>query len=131
MHHQPAQWQLITPYAALDEQYPSFRSERSRTVTTGFPAQRKPETKRVFFDPPLSARFVTLEGDWSAECEVTTVWETGARLRVKHPPPLRFILLLASSPAVVSRFCRRVRYCGADVWVEYIRQRPSYSMEYR
>ena len=122
MHHQPAQRQLHASSATQEE--------RSISVTTGFRTQRKHGTRKIFFDPPLRARFVTLDGSCSAACEVTAVWETGARLRVKHPPPFRFILLFAWSPTVVSRFCRRVRCRGGDVWVDYVRQRPCYSMEY-
>jgi hypothetical protein len=130
MHHQPAQRQPTACSVAHEEQHFSVKSERSRSVTIGFPAQRKQGTRRIHFDPPLRARFVTLDGSWSTECEVTAVWETGARLRVKHPPPFRFILLFAWSPTVVSRFCRRARCRGGDVWVDYVRQRPCYSMEY-
>jgi hypothetical protein len=130
MHHQRAELQLTASSATLEEQHFSVKGERSRFVTIGFPAQRINETKKVHFEPPLRARFVTLDGTWSTACEVTTVWETGARLRVKHPPPFRFILLFAWSPNVVSRFCRRVRWRGENVWVDYVRQRPCYSMEY-
>ena len=130
MHHQLAQLQLTASPTALEEQHFSVKGERSRFVTIGFPAQRINETKKVHFDPPLHARFVTLDGTWSTPCEVTMVWETGARLRVKHPPPVRFILLFAWSPTVVSRLCRRVRWRGENVWVDYVRQRHCYSMEY-
>src|SRR4051812_1057419 len=93
------------------------KGQRPRPVTMGFPAQRKPETKRVHFDPPLRARFVAPDESEYTSCEVTSVWETGARLRMKHPPPARFTLQFAWSPTVVSRFCRRVHCRGADVWV--------------
>jgi hypothetical protein len=129
MHDQTAQPQLIASSAAPEEQHASVKRERSRSVTIGFPAQRKHETKMVHFEPPRCARFVNTDGSQSTACEVTTVWETGAQLRVKHPPPLRFILQFAWFPTVVSRFCRRVRCRGEDVWVDYERQRPYYSME--
>jgi hypothetical protein len=130
MHHQRVELQLTASSAALEGQHFSVKGERTRSIAFGFPVQRNHETKKVHFEPPLRARFVTLDGTWSAACEVTTVWETGARLRVKHPPPFRFILLFAWSPNVVSRFCRRVRWRGENVWVDYVRQRPCYSMEY-
>jgi hypothetical protein len=130
MHHQRAQLQLTASSAAVEERRFSVKDERSGFVAIGFPAPRNSETKKVHFEPPLRARFVTLDGSWSTACEVTTVWETGARLRVKHPPPLQFILLFAWSPTVVSRFCRRVRWRGENVWVDYVRQRPCYFMEY-
>jgi hypothetical protein len=129
MHYQRAQQQLTASSAALEAQHLGVKGERSRFVTIGFPAQWNRETKKVSFEPPLRARFVTPDGSWSMACEVTMVWETGARLRVKHPPPVRFILLFAWSPTVVSRFCRRVRWRGENVWVDYVRQRPCYSME--
>jgi hypothetical protein len=130
MHHQPTKLQPTASSVALEEQHFSVKGERSRIVTIGFPAQRNSETKKVHFEPPLRARFVTLDGTWSTACEVTAVWETGARLRVKHPPPVRFILLFAWSPRVVSRLCTRVRWRGENVWVDYVRQRPCYFMEY-
>lgn len=130
MHQQLAQWELTAPSAPQEEPHFSTRAERSRPVTIGFPAQRKHERKRVHFDPPLRARLVTPDGSWSAACEVIALWETGARLHVQHPPPSQFILLFAWSPTVVSRLCKRVRWRGEDVWVDYVRQRPCYSMEY-
>jgi hypothetical protein len=129
MHHQRAQLQLAASSAALEEHHFSVKGDRSRFVAIGFPAQRNNE-KKVHFEPPLRARFVTLDGSWSTACEVMAVWETGARLRVKHPPPVRFILLFAWSPTVVSRLCRRVRWRGENVWVDHVRQRPCYSMEH-
>jgi hypothetical protein len=129
MHHQPAHL-LTASSAALEERHFSVKRERSRSLAFSFPAQWKHETKRVHFDPPLRARLVTPDGSWGTACEVITLWERGARLRVKHRPPFQFILLFAWSPTVVSRFCRRVRWRGESVWVEYVRQRPCYSMEY-
>ena len=130
MHGQITQPQLTGSSAAPEEKHSSVKGDRSRSVTIGFPAQRKHETKMVHFESPLFARLVNLDGSEIAACEVTTVWETGAQLRMKCPPPLRFILQFAWSPTVVSRFCRRVRCRGEDVWVEYERQRPCYSLEY-
>lgn len=130
MHHQPAQWQLTVPSAPHEKPHFSIRRERRRSIALGLPAQLKQDTKRVTFDPPLRARLVTPDGSWSAACEVMTLWETGARLRVQPPPPVQFILLFAWSPTVVSRLCKRVRWRGEDLWVDYVRQRPSYSMEY-
>jgi hypothetical protein len=130
MHHHPSKLQLTASSAALEHQHFSVKGERSRYVTIGLPARRINETKKVHFEPPLPARFVTLDGSCSTACEVTTVWETGARLRVKHPPPVGFMLLFAWSPNVVSRFCRRVRRRGEHVWVDYVRQRPCYFMEH-
>jgi hypothetical protein len=130
MHNQPTKLQLTASSAALEEQHFRVKGGRSRYVSIRFPARRIDETKKVHFEPPLPARFVTLDGSWSTACEVTAVWATGARLRVKHPPPVRFMLLFAWSPNVVSRSCRRVRWRGENVWVDYVRQRPCYSMEY-
>src|SRR4051794_7483666 len=118
MHHQPTEWHPTAACAAHGRQHFSVKGELSRSVTIGFPAQRKHETKKVHFETPLSARFATLDGSQSTECEVTTIWETGARLRAKHPPPYRFVLVFTSSPTVVSRFCRRVWCRGEDVWVD-------------
>lgn len=129
MHGQTAQPHLIASSAAPEDQHASVKNERSRPVTIGFPVQRKHETKIVHFEPPRCARLVNTDGSQSTACEVSTVWEKGAQLRVKHPPPFRFILQFAWSPTVVSRFCRRVRCRGEDVWVEY-EQRPYYSMEH-
>ncbi|MCS3928782.1 hypothetical protein M2175_003813 [Bradyrhizobium elkanii] len=130
MHDQTAQPQLTASTTAPEEKHSSVKGDRSRSVTLGFPAPRKHETKRVHFEPPLYARLVNLDGSEIAACEVTTVWETGAQLRIKCPPPFRFILQFAWSPTVVPRFCKRVRCQGEDVWVEYERQRPCYSLEY-
>jgi hypothetical protein len=124
MHHQPANWQPAASCAAREEQYFSVKGELSRSVTIGFPAQRKHETKKVHFETPLRARFVSLDGSLSTECEVTTIWDAGARLRVKYPPPFRFILQFTWSPTVVSRFCKRVRWRGEDVWVETYSSAP-------
>ncbi len=130
MHHLPARLQLTASSAGSEQRHFSLKGERSSFVAIGLPAQRKSETKQVHFEPPLRARFVTLDGTWSMACEVTMVWETGARLRVKHPPPVQFILLFAWSPIVVSRRCQRVRWRGEHVWVDYVRQRGCYSVEY-
>lgn len=130
MHDQTARPQLIASSAAREERHAGVKRGRSSYVTIGFPAQRKHETKMVHFEPPRSARLVDTDGSQITTCEVTIVWETGARLRAKHPLPFRFILQFAWSPVVVSRFCRRVRCRGEDVWVEYERQCPRYSMEH-
>ena len=129
MHHQLAQLQLTALPVALQQQHFSLDGEPSGSVAFRFPAPRK-RAKKVYFEPALRARFVTLDGSGSTACEVTAVWESGARLRVQHPPPLQFVLLFAWSPTVVSRLCRRVRWRGENVWVDYVRQRPCYSMEY-
>jgi hypothetical protein len=128
MHHKATRRQLTASATTQEGQYfIRARGGCRSLVTLGLP--RKPKGKKVHFEPPLPARFVTPEGSASTACEVTTVWETGARLRAKHPPPFQFVLLFASSPIVVSRVCKRVRCRGEDVWVDYVRQRPCYSME--
>jgi hypothetical protein len=130
MHGQTAQPQRTGSGAGLEDKRSSAKTNRSRSVTIGFPAQREHETKKVHFDPPRCARLVNPDGSEIAECEVTAVWEGGAQLRLDCPPPFRFVLQFAWSPTVVSRFCKRVRCRGEDVWVEYERQRPCYSLEY-
>jgi hypothetical protein len=129
MHHEPTGRQLTTLSAAHQKQNVSVKARRSKSARLGLPALRKHETKKVHFEPPVSARIVSPEGNGSTACEVKTVWATGARLRAKHRPPFRFILLFAWSPTVVSRVCRRVRCRGEEIWVDYVQQRPCYSME--
>jgi hypothetical protein len=73
---------------------------------------------------------VSTDGNWSTECEVMAVWESGARLRTKEPSRLdEFLLQFAWSPSVVSRRCRMVWCRGEEVCVDYVRKRASYSME--
>jgi hypothetical protein len=103
----------------------------AKLVTIGFPAEDRHKTKRVNFEPPISARCLTADGSWTGDCEVMTVWATGARLRLKQPSYLdEFVLLFAWSPTVVSRRCRRVWCRGEEVCVEYVKTRPCYSMEH-
>jgi hypothetical protein len=101
-----------------------------RSITSGLPAESKQNPKRVNFDPPRLARCLSTDGNWSTDCEVLTVWESGARLRSKEPSRLdEFLLQFAWSPTVVSRRCRRVWCRGEEVCVDYVRKRASYSME--
>jgi hypothetical protein len=118
-------------------QRPLARSMRTpkpscyRLVTEGFPAETKQAPKRVNFDPPRLARCVSTDGNWSTDCEVMTVWESGARLRTKEPSRLdEFVLQFAWSTAVVSRRCRMAWCRGEEVCVDYVRKRASYSMEH-
>ncbi|EHR01592.1 MULTISPECIES: hypothetical protein [unclassified Bradyrhizobium] len=129
MHNQPVQRQLKTKSFLPAKQQPLVRGDALRSVTIGFPAQVKHEPKRVHFDPPLRARLVGPDEGQSTECEVTTVWDAGAQLRVKDPPPAQFVLQFAWAPTVVARLCRRTRCNGEEVWVEYIKQPPCYSMK--
>lgn len=129
MHNRPAQRQLNTTSALPGKQQSLVTGERSRSVTIGFPAHGKHEPKRVHFEPPLRARVVGPNDSRSTECEVTAVWDAGAQLRVRDTLLPQFILQFAWSPTVVSRLCRRTRCNGEEVWVEYIKQHPCYSMK--
>jgi hypothetical protein len=103
----------------------------AKLVTIGFPAEDRHKTKRVNFDPPISARCLATDGKQTFECEVMTVWATGAHLRVKQPSYLdEFVLLFAWSPTVVSRRCKRLWCRGEEVCVEYVKTRRSYSLEH-
>ncbi|QPF92560.1 hypothetical protein [Bradyrhizobium commune] len=97
--------------------------------TIGFPALRT-EPKRVKFDPPLSAKWASIDGIWSDNCVVVAVWDSGARLRVRSTDELdEFFLLFTSAVNPVFRRCKRVWRSGEEIEVEYQRKKPSFVLD--
>jgi hypothetical protein len=117
--------QLQTGHAPLAQ---ARKRGRPRPQTVGFSALRK-ELKRVTFDPPLYARCMSIDGMWSMDCLVMSVWDSGARLQARWPREIReFFLLFTSSVKPVYRRCKRVRMRGQQIEVEYQRMRPSFAL---
>ncbi|SHN65824.1 hypothetical protein [Bradyrhizobium erythrophlei] len=123
MHHDKAA-QKTSP--SKSEKVPLARAvvlhEDDKLRTVGFPALHQTETKRVTFATPLYAKCTPIDGVWSTDCLVLSVWDTGAQLQVRRPGDLtEFYLLFTSSFRPVFRQCRRVSACGNVIQVEYQR----------
>jgi hypothetical protein len=99
----------------------------SNKKTLGFPPLNPAETKRVVFFTPLYARCMSVDGLWSTDCWVLSVWDTGAHLEVSLPGHLtEFYLLLTPPPRPVSRQCRRVNTRGSVIEVACLRKQPAF-----
>lgn len=80
----------------------------------------------MHFDPPRPARCSSLDGTWSTDCLILSVWETGARLLLQRPTSIVDLLIAFSSgPMPVFRQGRRTRTNGNELEVEYKREKPS------
>ncbi len=100
------------------------------------PVEPKKEPEIVTFDPPRDAQCMSIDGTWRIDCLVLSVWDGGARLKVKRPKVLtqfsEFFLLFTSSQKPVFRHCKRVWTRGYEIGVEYQRKQATYlrHMEY-
>ncbi|SDJ61573.1 hypothetical protein SAMN05444163_5929 [Bradyrhizobium ottawaense] len=95
----------------------------------GFPPVNLAEPKRVIFSTPLYATCMSVDGLWSTNCLVLSVWDTGAQLEVSLPGDLtEFYLLFTSPPRSVSRQCRRVSTRGKVIEVAYLRKQPAFQL---
>lgn len=126
MHHHKAA-QKTSP--SKSEKVPLVRAvvlhQDDKLSTVGFPALHQAETKRVTFARPLHAKCMSIDGVWSTDCLVLSVWDTGAQLRVRRPGDLtEFYLLFTSSFRPVFRQCRRVSAWGNVIQVEYQPKQP-------
>jgi hypothetical protein len=73
---------------------------------------------------------MSVDGMWSTDCLVLSVWDTGAQLRVRRPGDLtEFYLLFTSSLRAVFRQCRRVSTCGNVIDVAYERKQPDFLLK--
>lgn len=95
--------------------------------TLGFPPFNLAEPKRVIFSTPFYAICMSVDGLWSTNCSVLSVWDTGAQLEVSLPGDLtEFYLLFTSPPRPVSRQCKRVSTCGNVIEVACLRKQPAF-----
>jgi hypothetical protein len=104
--------------------------EDKNKQTLGFPPINPAEPKRVTFSTPLYARCMSVDGLWSTNCLVLSVWDTGGQLKVSRPGDLtEFFLLFTSSPKPVYRQCKRVRTCGNMIEIAYLRKQPHFLLK--
>jgi hypothetical protein len=107
-----------------------LHNDDDKPQTVGFPALHQAGPKRVTFTNPLFATCVSVDGTWSTECLVLTVWDTGAQLQVRRPRDLtEFDLLFTLALRPVFRQCRRVSTCGNVIAVTYQRKQPDFVLE--
>lgn len=96
------------------------------------PIVAKKQPKIVTFDPPLNAQCTSIDGTRREGCLVLSVWDGGARLRLKEPTALaqfsEFFLLFTLSQKPVFRDCKRVWTHGYEIEVEYRQKQASYLM---
>jgi hypothetical protein len=79
---------------------------------------------RVKFEPPLAARYMSIDGTFCAPCKVIDASDSGSQLEFENSaaPLTEFFLVLTSSPTPVFRRCRRVWINGNRMGVEYQRR---------
>lgn len=95
--------------------------------TLGFPPIDVAEPKRVIFSTPLHAMCLSVDGLWSTNCLVVSIWDSGAQLEATLPGDLtEFYLLFTAPPKPVSRQCRRVNTCGTVIEVACQRKQPAF-----
>lgn len=95
--------------------------------TLGFPPLNRAEPKRVVFSTPVSAGCMSVDGLWSTDCLVLSVWDAGAQLEVSLPGHLaEFYLLFTSPPRPVFRQCRRISTRGRVIEVAYLWKQPAF-----
>jgi hypothetical protein len=87
----------------------------------------KGEARRVTFDPPLKAKYMSTDGAFSGDCLVLNAGEDGAL--VEHVPPSldEFFLIFTSAPCQVFRRCKRAWIDGTKIDAEYQRNVRSFA----
>jgi hypothetical protein len=80
------------------------------------------EGRRVAFDPPLEAKYMSIDGTFCGDCVVLNTGEDGGL--IEHIPPtfIEFFLIFASAPRPVFRRCRRAWVHDTRMAVEYQRK---------
>jgi hypothetical protein len=102
-------------------------SKDENKQTLGFPPFNLAEPKHVTFSTPLCARCVSVDGLWSTNCLVLSVWDTGAQLEASLPGDLtEFYLLFTYPPRPVSRQCKRVSTRGNVIEVACLQKQPAF-----
>jgi len=129
-HHRAAQNRTPPPRRGLPLVRAVVLHQEDKLRTVGFPALHRTDSKRVTFQTPLYAKCMSIDGVWSTDCLVLTVWDAGAQLQVRRPSDLtEFYLLLTSSFRPVFRQCRRVSTCGNVIQVDYQRRQPDFLLK--
>lgn len=89
---------------------------------------RDKRTGEVTFDPPLNARYASIDGRSCVDCEVIRISEIGAELRlserVAHFTP--FLLIFKPPPAPVLRRCKLAWGKGKRIRVLFEGERASF-----
>lgn len=83
--------------------------------------ERRRGPPRVKFDPPLHARYMSIDGTWWHDCLIIDTSQTGAQIEVTEPITnvTEFFLMLSATTPPVHRRCRIVWYNGNRLGVEY------------
>ena len=81
----------------------------------------------VAFDPPLEARYMSIDGTACGDCFVLNMGEDSGL--IEHIPPTfdEFFLIFSSMPRPVFRRCKRAWIRGTRMAVEY--QRKGFRLE--
>ena len=107
-----------------------LHDDDQKPQTVGFPALQQTKPRIITFANPLDARCMSVDGVWSTDCLVLSVWDTGAQLQVREPGELtEFYLVFTSSPKPVFRRCKRVRTCGDVIEVANQRSQPDFVLK--
>lgn len=89
----------------------------------------KDGARRVPFNPPLEAKYMSVDGSLGGNCLVLNTGESGALL--EHVPPTlnQFFLIFTSTSAVrpVYRLCKRAWVQGSKMEVDYVCKLPSFA----
>jgi hypothetical protein len=87
----------------------------------------KGEARRVTFDPPLKAKYMSTDSALSGDCLVLNAGEDCAL--IEHVPPFldEFFLIFSSAPRQVFRRCKRAWIDGTKIDVEYQRKVRSFA----
>ena len=86
--------------------------------------ERRRGSPRIKFEPPLAAKYMSIDGTFCASCAVIDASDTGAQLEFERASPglNEFFLMFTTSPLPVFRRCRRVWVNGNRMGVEYQRK---------
>lgn len=106
---------LASVHAILDDFLVSKSWFESRLI----PADG--EARRVPFNPPLEARYMSVDGCFAGNCLVLNTGEDGALLSNIPPTLDEFFLIFTSAARPVLRRCKRVWVRGGKMNVDYQR----------
>lgn len=79
------------------------------------------EARRVPFNPPLEARYMSVDGCFAGNCLVLNTGEYGALLENTPPTLDEFFLIFTSAARPVFRRCKRAWVRGSKMDVDYQR----------
>jgi hypothetical protein len=109
-----------------------LHNHQEKSQTVGFPALDRTKLKIVRFATPLSTRCMSIDGVWSIDCLVLSVWDTGAQLQVRQSGHLTEFYLVFTSSLIrpVSRRCKKISTYGDMIEVAYQREQSAFLLKW-